>query len=58
VKPDILSTEKNALEKEEGVRGHAPHHVAAFGNGNNDRLLLKDSVMSDYRDFDVQSVLR
>lgn len=41
VKPDILSTEKQDLEKQEYVKHCDPRHVAAFGNGNNDRLLLK-----------------
>jgi soluble P-type ATPase len=41
VRPDILSSGKHALEKQEYVRRCEPRHVAAFGNGNNDRLLLK-----------------
>ena len=36
--PDILSTEKHDLEKQEYVKHYDPRHVAAFGNGNNDRL--------------------
>ncbi len=41
VKPDILNTEKHDLEKQEYVKHLDLPHVAAFGNGNNDRLLLK-----------------
>jgi soluble P-type ATPase len=39
--PDILSREQHDLEKQEYVKEFDLTHVAAFGNGNNDRLLLK-----------------
>jgi soluble P-type ATPase len=41
VKPDILTKEKHDLEKQDYVKTFDLKHVAAFGNGNNDRLLLK-----------------
>jgi soluble P-type ATPase len=41
VKPDILSTKKHDAEKQDYVKTFDLKHVAAFGNGNNDRLLLK-----------------
>jgi soluble P-type ATPase len=41
VKPDILSTNRHDAEKQDYVRAFELNHVAAFGNGNNDRLLLK-----------------
>ncbi len=38
----ILSRENHDVQKEKFVRERCdPRHVAAFGNGNNDRLLLK-----------------
>jgi soluble P-type ATPase len=40
-KPDILSTNKHDAEKQDYVKTLDLKHVAAFGNGNNDRLLLK-----------------
>lgn len=39
--PDILIKERHDLEKQDYVRTFELKHVAAFGNGNNDRLLLK-----------------
>jgi soluble P-type ATPase len=41
VKPDILSTNQHDAEKQDFVKTFDLKHVAAFGNGNNDRLLLK-----------------
>jgi soluble P-type ATPase len=41
VKPDILRTNKHDAEKQDYVNTFDLKHVAAFGNGNNDRLLLK-----------------
>jgi soluble P-type ATPase len=41
VKPDILSTKKHDAEKQDYVKTFDLKHIAAFGNGNNDRLLLK-----------------
>jgi len=41
VKPDILSTNRHDAEKQDYVKEFELKHVAAFGNGNNDRLLLK-----------------
>jgi soluble P-type ATPase len=41
VKPDILKTGKDDVEKQEFVKTFDLKHVVAFGNGNNDRLLLK-----------------
>jgi soluble P-type ATPase len=41
VKPDILSTNRHDAEKQDYVKTFDLKHVAAFGNGNNDRLLLK-----------------
>ncbi len=40
-KPDILSTNKHDAEKQDYAKTLDLKHVAAFGNGNNDRLLLK-----------------
>ena len=37
----VLSGEKHDEQKQAYVRALEPQHVAAFGNGNNDRLLLK-----------------
>ena len=39
--PDILTEERHDLEKQDCVKAFDLKHVAAFGNGNNDRLLLK-----------------
>jgi soluble P-type ATPase len=41
VKPDILSTNMHDAEKQDYVKTLELRHVAVFGNGNNDRLLLK-----------------
>lgn len=43
VKPYHLKKQegRHDIEKQEYVEQFAPQHVAAFGNGNNDRLLLK-----------------
>ena len=41
VEPDILRTYEHDEEKRDFVRNFNLKHVAAFGNGNNDRLLLK-----------------
>lgn len=41
VKPDILSTNRHDVEKQDYVKAFNLRHVAAFGNGNNDRMLLK-----------------
>jgi soluble P-type ATPase len=41
VTPHILTEARHDLEKQEYVKGFDLPHVAAFGNGNNDRLLLK-----------------
>jgi soluble P-type ATPase len=41
VKPDILATDRHDVEKQDYVKTFDLTHVAAFGNGNNDRLLLK-----------------
>ena len=41
VKPDILGTARHDVEKQDYVRAFELQHVAAFGNGNNDRMLLK-----------------
>jgi soluble P-type ATPase len=41
VKPDILSANRHDVEKQDYVMEFELKHVAAFGNGNNDRLLLK-----------------
>jgi soluble P-type ATPase len=41
VAPHILNKERHDLEKDDYVKGFDLKHVAAFGNGNNDRLLLK-----------------
>lgn len=41
VTPDILTKERHDLEKQDYVKKFELKHVAAFGNGNNDRLLLK-----------------
>ena len=41
VTPDILTKERHDLEKQDYVKTFDLKHVAAFGNGNNDRLLLK-----------------
>ena len=41
VKPDILSTNQHDTEKQDYLKEFELKHVAAFGNGNNDRLLLK-----------------
>lgn len=47
VRPHILGKERHDLEKQEYVKELDPLHVAAFGNGNNDRLLLKTVKESD-----------
>ena len=39
--PHILTGGRHDVEKEEYVERFNVKHVAAFGNGNNDRLLLK-----------------
>lgn len=39
--PHILTKVRHDLEKQDYVKGFDLKHVAAFGNGNNDRLLLK-----------------
>jgi soluble P-type ATPase len=41
VAPKILGWERHDIEKQDYVKGFDVPHVAAFGNGNNDRLLLK-----------------
>ena len=41
VKPEILKTDKHDVEKQSYVTKFDLKHVAAFGNGNNDRLVLK-----------------
>lgn len=41
VKPEILKTDKHDVEKQNYVEKFDLKRVAAFGNGNNDRLLLK-----------------
>ena len=41
VTPDILTKEKHDLEKQDYSKRFELKHVAAFGNGNNDRLLLR-----------------
>ncbi len=41
VKPNILSTNRHDVEKQDYVKAFNLRHVAAFGNGNNDRMLLK-----------------
>jgi soluble P-type ATPase len=41
VQPHILRTERLDMEKQDYVKTFDLQHVAAFGNGNNDRLLLK-----------------
>lgn len=41
VTPDKLTNERHDLEKQDYVKAFDIKHVAAFGNGNNDRLLLK-----------------
>jgi soluble P-type ATPase len=41
VAPRILSGGRHDIEKQDYVKGFALPHVAALGNGNNDRLLLK-----------------
>jgi soluble P-type ATPase len=41
VEPDILSKDRHDTEKQDYVKGLDLKHVASFGNGNNDRLLLK-----------------
>jgi soluble P-type ATPase len=41
VTPHILTKERHDLEKQDYLRKFELKHVAAFGNGNNDRLLLK-----------------
>jgi len=41
VKPEILKTDKHDVEKQKYVEKFDLKHIAAFGNGNNDRLLLK-----------------
>ena len=38
--PHILKTRSHDVEKRAYVERFDPQHVAAFGNGNNDRLLL------------------
>jgi soluble P-type ATPase len=39
---EILSMENHDVQKQEYIRSRCnPRHVAAFGNGNNDRLFLK-----------------
>jgi len=40
LEPHILSKKRHDVEKKEFVKSHDPRHVAAFGNGNNDRQLL------------------
>ena len=41
VKPEVLKTGKQDAEKQNYVEKFDLRHIAAFGNGNNDRLLLK-----------------
>jgi soluble P-type ATPase len=41
VVPHILQSGRHDLEKQEYAKRFQLRHVAAFGNGNNDRLLLK-----------------
>jgi len=41
LKPYILTQGRHDVEKQDYVKKFDPQHVAAFGNGNNDRLLLK-----------------
>jgi soluble P-type ATPase len=41
VKPKLLGGKRHDIEKQDYVKGFDLPHVAAFGNGNNDRLLLK-----------------
>ena len=41
VEPEILKTNRHDVEKQDYARQFALINVAAFGNGNNDRLLLK-----------------
>ena len=40
-KPHFLKTSRHDAEKAAYVSGFEPAHVAAFGNGNNDRLMQK-----------------
>ena len=37
----LLSGERHDEQKQAFVADHEPQHVAAFGNGNNDRLMLR-----------------
>jgi soluble P-type ATPase len=39
--PDFLTKKRHDFEKQDYVEKLDPQHVAAFGNGNNDRFLLK-----------------
>ena len=41
VTPDILNTNRHDVEKQDYARALELRHVAAYGNGNNDRMLLK-----------------
>jgi soluble P-type ATPase len=41
VKPEILKTDRHDVEKQDYVKKFDLKHLAAFGNGNNDRLMLK-----------------
>lgn len=41
VEPHRLRSKRHDVEKRDFARRFALRHVAAFGNGNNDRLLLK-----------------
>jgi len=41
VTPDILANDNHDLQKQDYVKTLDLKHVAAFGNGNNDKLLLK-----------------
>jgi len=40
-KPHLLQTARHDIEKADYVSQFELEHVAAFGNGNNDRLMLK-----------------
>ena len=41
VEPHMLRSKRHDVEKRDFARRFALRHVAAFGNGNNDRLLLR-----------------
>ncbi len=45
--PHILTEGRHDVEKQEYLKKFDLQHLAAFGNGNNDRLLLKRQEIAE-----------